>query len=127
MKPLITTVAASIAFAALAGPLAAQPYRDYDRYGQDRYEQGRWRTSERVQTDERRIESALRNGELRPREAARLRAELRDFARVEARYRSNGLSGWERRDLDQRHDALIADMRDALYSQDYGGGYGWRR
>jgi hypothetical protein len=131
MKTLIATLAATAALAAVAAPVAAQPYGGYDRYGQGRYEpgrydHGRWYTSDRVRTDERRIESGLRNGELRPREAARLRAELRDYARLEARYRVNGLSPWERAELDERHRELIADMRDALYSRDYGQGYGRR-
>jgi hypothetical protein len=130
MKTLIATLAATAALAAVAAPVAAQPYRGYDRYEQGRYEQdrydhGRWYTSERVRTDERRIESGLRNGELRPREAARLRAEVRDYARLEARYRANGLSPWERYELDQRHKALIAEMNRVLYGpRYYGEGYG---
>jgi len=127
MKTIIATLAAVAAVTAVAGPATAQPYRDYDRHDRgQRYEQTQWRTSERVRTAERRIESGLRNGELRPREAARLRAEVQDYARLENRYRAGGLSGWERRDLDNRHDALIADMRDALYGREYGQGYGRR-
>lgn len=132
MKTIIATLAAAAALTAVAGPVAAQPYRDYDRYEQsgyrdhDRYEQRRWGVSERVETAERRIESGLRNGELRPREAARLRAELHEFARLENRYRANGLTRRERIELDDRHRALIADMRAALYNE-YGQGYGRRR
>ena len=123
MKTIIATLAAAVAITAVAAPVAAQPYRG----GNDRYEQGRWQTSQRAQDAERRIESGLRSGELRQREAARLRAQVQDFARVENRYRAGGLSSWERRDLDRRHDVLIADMRNALYARDYGQGYGRRR
>lgn len=130
MKTFIATLAAAAALTAVAGPVAAQPYRDHDRYEQsgyrDGYEQRRWRTSERVETAERRIESGLRNGELRPREAARLRAEVHEFARLENRYRAGGLTRRERLELDDRHRALIADMRAALYNE-YGQGYGRRR
>lgn len=121
MKTIIATLAAAAAVTAVAGPVAAQPYRDHDRY-----EQRHWRTSERVETAERRIESGLRNGELRPREAARLRSEVQAFARLENRYRAGGLTRRERLELDDRHRALIADMRAALYNE-YGQGYGRRR
>lgn len=58
-----------------------------------------------------RIEQGLRTGRLTPREAASLRAEYRSVARLEARYRMNGLSSWERADLDRRFDALAARIR----------------
>ena len=70
---------------------------------------------------DRRIEQGLRSGRLTPREAASLRAEYRSIARLEARYRANGLSGWERTDLDRRFDALAARIR--WERNDYARGY----
>ena len=56
-----------------------------------------------------RIDVGVRNGSLTRNEAMRLRAEFRDLARLEARYRaSRGLSNAERRDLDRRFDRLSA-------------------
>jgi hypothetical protein len=57
---------------------------------------------------EHRIDQGVRKGDLTRPEAARLRAESRHIARLEARYRrtDGGLSAWERTDLDRRFDRL---------------------
>lgn len=55
---------------------------------------------------ERRIDNSLRQGFITPWEANQLRAEARAIARLEADYRRNGLTQWERRDLQQRLDDL---------------------
>lgn len=61
---------------------------------------------------ERRIDQGIRNGALSRREAVNLRAEFRQIAQLEQRYRrSNGLSVQERRDLDRRFDALAYKVR----------------
>ena len=60
---------------------------------------------------ERRIDRGLANGQLTAVEAADLRAEFEAIARIEARYRIDGLSNWERADLDRRFDRLAADIR----------------
>ncbi len=61
---------------------------------------------------DRRIDQGIRNGALSRREASRLRVEFRQIARLENRYRrSNGLSVGERRDLDQRFNALSRRIR----------------
>lgn len=115
MKTLIAALAAVATVTAVAAPAAAQPYR--------------YRDSERVQTAERRIETGIRTGELSRREANRLQAEVRDFSRLENRYRAGGFTRWERADLDRRYDSLIAQMRGELYDHNnrYGYGYGPRR
>src|SRR5690606_39707851 len=52
-----------------------------------------------------RIDAGVRSGDLTRNEAARLRGEFRELARLEARYRASyGLSNAERRDLDMRLD-----------------------
>jgi Ni/Co efflux regulator RcnB len=57
---------------------------------------------------ERRIDQGVRTGDLTRPEAARLRTQYREVARLEAHYRhtGGGLSGWERSDLDHRFDRL---------------------
>lgn len=114
-KTFIAALAAAAAVTAVAAPAVAQPYRGYD--------------SARVDTAERRIESGLRSGELSRREAGRLQAEVREFSRIENRYRAGGLTRWERADLDRRYDVLISQMRAELYdhNRQYGYGYGPRR
>jgi hypothetical protein len=76
---------------------------------------------------ERRIDRGLQDGSLTRREAARLHEELRQIAFLEDRYRRNGLSGWERQDLDRRFDNLssrvFAERRDSQ-NRRYGSGYG---
>jgi hypothetical protein len=63
-----------------------------------------------------RINAGLRDGSLSQREAFRLRMEFNNIARLEARYRANGLNGFERVDLQRRFDHLsnriTAERRD---------------
>ena len=60
-----------------------------------------------------RIDQGVRSGALTRGEAARLRADFRALARLEAQYRRSrpGLTIAERRDLDRRFDALSARIR----------------
>jgi len=53
-----------------------------------------------------RIDAGIRNGQLSRAEAYRLRREYGEIAALEVRYRRNGLSQWERTDLDRRFDRL---------------------
>lgn len=106
-KTLILTLAAAAALS--AGVAAAQPY---DR-GPDRYDRpAEWMSiNDRQARLDERIDRGVRSGQLTRREAYRLRSEFNSLARLEARYRYNGLSGWERADLDRRFDALSAQIR----------------
>jgi hypothetical protein len=74
---------------------------------------------------ERRIDQGLRSGQLTAAEAQDLRDEFEAIARVEARYRLDGLSTWERADLDRRFDRLAADIR--LQRTDPDRVYGYNR
>ncbi len=58
-----------------------------------------------------RIEQGVRNGSLTRPEALRLRTRFVALDRLESRYRANGLSMAERRDLDRRFDALSREIR----------------
>ena len=78
-----------------------------------------------------RIDAGVRSGDLTRNEAARLRGEFRELARMEARYRAsnglsmsenlyrrNGLTLAERRDLDRRFDRLDARLTASLNDWD---------
>jgi opacity protein-like surface antigen len=136
-KTLFTALAAATALAAVGGAATAQPY-GYDRdgrydgrhYDRDDRREDRWERNhinQRQNRIERRIDVGVDRGALTPREAGRLQQEARDIARLEARYRYNGLTGWERSDLDRRLDRLEARLAYELRDREYGYGYGYRR
>ena len=66
-----------------------------------------------------RIDRGIRDGRLDRREAYRLRADFQQIADLEARYRRNGLSMEERRDLDRRFDRLDARLSASLNDRDH--------
>ncbi len=116
MKRITACLAAATALAA-AAPAIAQGYN-----------QGAWTSIDRRQANiDRRIDIGLRNGDLTRNEALRLRGEFRDLARLEVSYRRNGLTNWERADLDRRFDRLsyqvMAERRDSDRRYSYGYGY----
>ena len=68
---------------------------------------GNWQTINSRQANlDQRINVGIRNGTLNRNEAVRLRTEFRQISQLENRYRRNGLSVAERRDLDRRFNAL---------------------
>lgn len=75
---------------------------------------GSWQgiNQRQAQLDQR-IDRGVRSGQLNRREAVRLRAEFRQIANLEHRYRRSapGLTMAERRDLDRRFDALSRKIR----------------
>jgi opacity protein-like surface antigen len=137
MKKLLLSVAAASALlgAAAAAPAMADPYDGYGRHDRgdygDRYDRdgGYGGIDMRQSRIEHRIDRGLRTGRLSPREARRLEGQARDIARLEARYRWDGLNGFERADLNRRLDYLEArlnrELRDGdAYGYGYGPGYG---
>lgn len=74
-----------------------------------------------------RIEAGVRSGDLTRREAVSLRADLTALARIENRYRANGLSAWEMQDLDRRYDTISRQVRMERADNQTGwfGGRGW--
>ena len=131
MKKLITSglIAASV-LALSAGAASAQGYdhrggdRGYDHSSDRRG--GEWMSINARQAQlERRIDRGVETHQLTRREAWRLRGEFRDISRLEYRYRANGLSGWERADLDRRFDRLSAQIRSDRHDNQYGAGYGY--
>ena len=119
MKKILLSIAAVSAVAAATVPAAAmaQSYRHEGRGGVDI---GR----DRVAQLDQRIDVGIRSGGLTRNEASRLKGELRQTARLEYRYRSGGLSGWERADLDRRFDRISSQIRYERHDRDYGNGYG---
>lgn len=95
-KHIRTALLASAALALSAGAASAQAWMGID----DR----------QAQLDAR-IDAGVRSGDLSRSEAMRLRDEFRDLAILEERYRANGLSAWERDDLDRRFDQLAMQVR----------------
>lgn len=89
---------------------------------------GRWVSIDRrkMQLD-RRIEQGLRSGQLTRSEAARLRADFNAIARVEARYRVDGLSAREMADLDRRFDTIAQAIRWERRDGERQYGYGYSR
>jgi hypothetical protein len=131
-KLIVSSLIAASAVALSAGAASAQSWRgdDYGRSGDyGRYEdRGRWVSiNERQDRLERRIDRGLQRGDLTRREAFRLRSEMNQVARLEHRYRMNGLSNWERADLDRRFDRIAAQIRWERNDGQYGSGYGYGR
>lgn len=93
----------------------------------DRRGDGWMNINQRQANLDRRIDQGIRTGKITRAEAYRLRANFQTIARLENRYRANGLSNWERADLDRRFDTLSARIRiEANDSNRYGAGYGRR-
>ena len=80
-----------------------------DRYGRDDRRGGSLE-QRKLQVD-RSITQGERSGQLSPREAVRLRDQFNAIARLEYRYRANGLNEWERSDLSRRFDQLAYAVR----------------
>ena len=115
-------VLASVSAAAL--PAAAQNYNNRPGYNQN---YGGWQSINVRQANlDRRIDVGLRNGAISRREATRLRNEFNQIARLEQQYRRNGLSLWERTDLDRRFDRLSAQIRTERWDNNnrHGRGHG---
>lgn len=114
-KALLSLLAASAV--AIATPTLAQSYgRGHDGYGGG-YGQGQgggWNggglNAEQARLSER-IDRAAWNGRISRREAQNLRWQMSEYERLEWRYRRDGLSGWERRDLAGRLDRIRYDLR----------------
>jgi hypothetical protein len=65
-----------------------------------------------------RIDRAAYNGRISRREAHSLRSQLADYQRLEWRYRRDGLSNWERRDLQDRLDRIERNLREERRDRD---------
>jgi hypothetical protein len=118
MKKIVTlSLIGASALSLVAGAASAQTWNHNGG--------GRWQSiNERQAMLDRRIDQGIRSGQLNRREAVRLRTEFRQIARMETRYRQNGLSNWERADLDRRFDRLSMQIRGERRDNQMGYGYG---
>lgn len=110
MKNFLLTLVAASALTAAALPAAAAPY-------------GANNINAHQAKIEQRINQGVRSHKLTHREATQLRAQVRQIARLEARYRANGLQNWERQDLDRRLDRVGAQVTAQMRDRDRGDGY----
>lgn len=99
MNRIKTAFVAALTMVAVAAPAVAQA--------------APWQSiNQRQARLDARIDQGIRSGALNRNEAYRLRTDFRGLANLEQRYRrSNGLSGWERQDLNRRFDALSARVQ----------------
>ena len=84
----------------------------------DRDDRGWMPINQRQNMIENRINAHIRSGRLTRSEAYQLRQEFNEIARIESRYRRNGLTFAERRDLDRRFDRLTAHLEASVYDRD---------
>jgi len=121
MKLATLSLIGATALTAAATTAAAQPYGYGRSHG--------WEPIGARQAQlEHRIERGMARGAITRSEARRLFIQMDQLARLEARYRYNGLSYAERADLDRRFDHLAAQVRFERRDRDrdYGYGYGHR-
>lgn len=132
-KMIISAMLASAALV-VALPASAQPGyggrggydQSYGRGGYDQNQSGsrgwaRSRYDREFQQLEQRIQSGLRSRQISPREADRLRRELRDVRMLHRTYFRDGrLDNRERRDLEQRIDRLQRQIRSERRDWDNG-------
>ena len=95
MKTFIAAAVAAITLAA-AVPASAAPWQNINQ---------------RQAQLNNRIDQGVRTGRLTRQESVQLRANFRQIAQLEQRYRRNGLTMSERRDLDRRFDRLSAQLQ----------------
>ena len=90
MKKVLLTLCVSGAAAMMAGAALAQ----YDV------------ASQREADIRARINDGVSSGDLRYDQARQLRGELRQIEQLDARYTDEGMTGWDRRDLNSRLSLL---------------------
>jgi hypothetical protein len=120
-KALLSLLAASAV--AIATPTLAQDYgRGHDRgggYGQNH--NGGWNggglNGDQARLAQR-IDRAAYSGRISRREAQSLRNQLDEYQRLEWRYRRDGLSHRERRDLQGRLDRIERNLREERRDRD---------
>lgn len=116
MKKILISLVAATALTAAVTPAMATPHGGYGGGYEAPAAQGQELASK--------INRAERRGAISHREAARLRQDLRQVERLTIQYRRDGLTRWERADLDRRFNMIQASLRYERNDRDYGYGYG---
>ena len=128
MKKIVISLVAATALAGAVTPAMASPHGGYGGgYGGGRdggYGGGYEAPVSQAQELEFRINRSERRGAISHREADRLRYDLRLVERLSWQYRRDGLTRWERADLDRRFNMIQASLRYERNDRDYGYGYG---
>ena len=120
-KALLSMLAASAV--AVATPVLAQDYGRHGggRGGYDHDYNGGWNggglNGDQARLAQR-IDRAAYSGRISRREAQNLRYQLEEYQRTEWRYRRDGLSNWERRDLQNRLDRIERNLREDRHDRD---------
>ena len=108
MRKALIALMAGGALAATALPALAQSY-----------DPG---VAQREDTLRARIDDSLRDGDLSPGQASRLRGELREIVDLDARYQDDGMSDWQAQDLNSRLSLLASRLNHEVnMSRDYNG------
>lgn len=131
MRKFVISAALAASTLVAAAPAAAQwypPQPQGNAYGYNNYGQVR-RLDARIDAIQRQITRLDRRNILSNREAARLRGESRDVEYRLHRIARNGLTGWERNDIENRIRRLeVRIQREARDGNRYNGYYaqtGW--
>jgi hypothetical protein len=134
MTKVLLSIAA-VATLAAAVPAMAQPFDPGHGYGPGYgpgygraydvdYGRGYGDINRREREIAFRIERGQRDGSMNWREARRMRWQLARIEDLEQRYRFDGLSGWERADLNRRLDRLSFQLHAERHDGDSGSGSG---
>ena len=126
MKKIVISLVAATALAGIVTPAMAAPHGGYGGGHGGGYGGGYEAPASQAQELEFRINRSERRGAISHREAARLRYDLRQVERLTFQYRRDGLTRWERADLDRRFNLIQASLRYERNDRDYGYGYGGR-
>ena len=121
MKKIIASLALGVSALVATAPAAAQYYptqRGYDapRGGYGYNDRGDLR--QRLDRIAMRIDRGNQRGALTNGEARRLRNQLDDIARLEQRYRYDGISRWEFQDLNRRVSILQQRVQNQRFDDD---------
>lgn len=125
MRKFIISAALAASTLVAAAPAAAQGYPQGNAYGyNNNYGQVR-RLDARIDAIQRQITNLDRRNILSNREAARLRDDSREVENRLHRVARNGLTGWERNDIENRIQRLeVRIQREARDGNHYGNHYG---
>lgn len=117
MKKLIVSLAIATSALIATAPASAQYHggRDYGRPGHGFRADN---IHQRLQRIEYRIDRNAQRGSLTRAEAFRLRGQANDIQRLAWRYGRDGLSGWERNDLNRRVDRLQNRLQRERFDDD---------
>jgi hypothetical protein len=113
MRKLLITICAGAGLAVLGGAALAQSYNN------------NWTDTSRREADMGgRIREAVNHGDLSYAQASQLRSELGQIVQLDNRYRDEGMTGWDARDLNSRL-ALLGSRFDYDVSMNRGDNSGY--